>query len=302
MKPVTKSYIYGITAILLWSTAASAFKIALRYIDYVQLLLYAGTISTIVLFLILVFQRKVGTIFSFSRNYYLRSAGVGLLNPFLYYMVLLKAYTLLPAQIAQPLNYTWPLMLVLLSIPLLGQKLQGRSLIAILVSFSGVFFISSQGNLSEFRIENPLGVLLATGSSIVWALFWIFNVKDKRDEVVKLFLNFVFGSLYTFIIALFISDPFPANIDYRGVLAATYVGFFELSITFTLWLKALQLATSNVRISNLVYISPFVSLILIHFIIGESIYPTTIMGLMLIILGIGIQQLGGWSKTKMQKT
>jgi len=302
VKPVTKSYIYGITAILLWSTAASAFKIALRYIDYVQLLLYAGTISTIVLFLILVFQRKVGTIFSFSRNYYLRSAGVGLLNPFLYYMVLLKAYTLLPAQIAQPLNYTWPLMLVLLSIPLLGQKLQGRSLIAILVSFSGVFFISSQGNLSEFRIENPLGVLLATGSSIVWALFWIFNVKDKRDEVVKLFLNFVFGSLYTFIIALFISDPFPANIDYRGVLAATYVGFFELSITFTLWLKALQLATSNVRISNLVYISPFVSLILIHFIIGESIYPTTIMGLMLIILGIGIQQLGGWSKTKMQKT
>jgi len=302
VKPVTKSYIYGITAILLWSTAASAFKIALRYIDYVQLLLYAGTISTIVLFLILVFQRKVGTIFSFSRNYYLRSAGVGLLNPFLYYMVLLKAYTLLPAQIAQPLNYTWPLMLVLLSIPLLGQKLQGRSLIAILVSFSGVFFISSQGNLSEFRIENPLGVLLATGSSIVWALFWIFNVKDKRDEVVKLFLNFVFGSLYTFIIALFISDPFPANIDYRGFLAATYVGFFELSITFTLWLKALQLATSNVRISNLVYISPFVSLILIHFIIGESIYPTTIMGLMLIILGIGIQQLGGWSKTKMQKT
>jgi len=302
VKPVTKSYIYGITAILLWSTAASAFKIALRYIDYVQLLLYAGTISTIVLFLILVFQRKVGTIFSFSRNYYLRSAGVGLLNPFLYYMVLLKAYTLLPAQIAQPLNYTWPLMLVLLSIPLLGQKLQGRSLIAILVSFSGVFFISSQGNLSEFRIENPLGVLLATGSSIVWAFFWIFNVKDKRDEVVKLFLNFVFGSLYTFIIALFISDPFPANIDYRGVLAATYVGFFELSITFTLWLKALQLATSNVRISNLVYISPFVSLILIHFIIGESIYPTTIMGLMLIILGIGIQQLGGWSKTKMQKT
>ena len=33
----------------------------------------------------------------------------GFLNPFLYYIILFKAYSLLPAQEALSLNYTWPL-------------------------------------------------------------------------------------------------------------------------------------------------------------------------------------------------
>ncbi|NJK98814.1 MAG: EamA family transporter, partial [Bacteroidales bacterium] len=49
---------------------------------------------------------------------------LGFLNPLLYYLVLFKAYSLLPAQIAQPLNYTWPLILVILSIIFLSKNIR----------------------------------------------------------------------------------------------------------------------------------------------------------------------------------
>ena len=45
-------------AALLWSTAPTAFKIALRRLDPLQLLLYASVVSTVALFGVLAAQKK----------------------------------------------------------------------------------------------------------------------------------------------------------------------------------------------------------------------------------------------------
>ncbi len=285
-----KSYIFALSAILLWSTVSTAFKISLKELDFIQLLLISSTVATIILFVILLVQKKTNQIFNDTKRNIFKSAFVGLLNPFGYYLVLLKAYSVLPAQIAQPLNYTWPIVLVLLSAPLLKQKLYPKSIIALFISFLGVFIIASQGNITSIKIDNPLGVILATGSSIIWAIFWILNVKDKRDEVVKLFLNFFFGTIYTFIIAILFTDL--KFVFSNSIISAIYVGFFEMGITFMLWLKSLQYAKSNEKINNLVYLSPFMALIFIHFILKEEILFTTLIGLVFIILGIFVQQIG----------
>ena len=123
MPPQKQAYIYAISAVFLWSTAATAFKLSLRVLDPIQLLFYAVLASSIVLGLIIVAQGKWSAIFLCTRRQYLQSLGMGLLNPCAYYLVLLRAYDLLPAQEAQPLNYTWAIALALLSIPLLKQKL-----------------------------------------------------------------------------------------------------------------------------------------------------------------------------------
>jgi len=289
MQNQKKAYIYALIAIFFWSTVSSAFKIALEYMDFIQLLFYSSVIALIIYFVVLVYQKRVNEIFTFTTKDILYSALLGLLNPFCYYMVLLKAYSILPAQLAQPLNYTWPIMLVLLSAVFLKQKLNLKSLIAIVISFLGVFFISSRGNLTNYSITEPFGVALATGSSIIWASFWIFNVKDKREEVIKLFFSFLFGTFYIFISILMFSSF--KIISLKGILAVSYVGFFEMGISFLLWLKAMQLTSRNDKISNLVYLSPFLALIFIHFLLGETIFYTTIIGLCLIIVGIFVQQI-----------
>jgi len=64
-----------------------------------------------------------------------------------------------------------------------------------------------------------------------------------------------------------------------------------MGITFWFWLKALQMASSTDKVSNLVYIAPFLSLVFVHFILHEPVYYTTPAGLILIISGIWIQNI-----------
>lgn len=290
MKNQRQAYIYALAAVLMWSTVASAFKISLRYMDSFQLLFFAVLASTLVLFIIIVSQHKLTQIKQSTSKELLYSALFGLLNPFLYYAVLFKAYSLLPAQEAQPLNYIWAIMLVILSIPLLKQKISLKSIFAIFISFFGVFVIATHGNVLGFKFTNLGGALLAVGSSVIWALFWIYNVKDKRDEVVKLFLGFLLGLVYvTVAMLLFSKFTIP---DVRGLLGAIYVGLFEMGITFVLWSKALKLSINTAKVSRFIFLSPFLSLILIHFLVGEAILVSTIVGLVFIVAGILLEQSG----------
>ncbi|MDM7484166.1 MAG: DMT family transporter, partial [Vibrio metschnikovii] len=91
------------------------------------------------------------------------------------------------------------------------------------------------------------------------------------------------------------------TISWQGWLAVSYVGLFEMGITFVLWLSALKSTQNTARISNLIFASPFISLILLATIIGERIHPTTIIGLVFIISGLVIQQMKFSARTKPRK-
>jgi len=289
MEKQNKAYLCASAAVLFWATSASAFKITLRHIDVFSLLFYASIASTGALFIYITFSNKLNLLRSLTGKDYLYSALLGFLNPFLYYAILFKAYSILPAQEAQPLNFVWPITLVLLSIPLLKQKIKSRDIIATFISFAGVFVISTRGDIFGFRFTNTLGVSLATGSSIIWALFWIYNVRDKRDEVVRLFLNFAFGSVTTLLLMLLFSNSRIPNL--YGILGAVYVGLFEMGITFLLWLKALKMSKTTAHVTNLIYFVPFLSLIFISLAVGEAIIPSTVIGLVFIVGGIILQRL-----------
>ena len=288
MDKTRQSYICAVLAILFWSTIPTAFKICLSELDILPMLTLASVTSTLALFIILLSEGKTALLRNNSQRDLVSSALLGLINPFLYYLILLRAYQLLPAQIAQPLNMIWPIILVFLSVPILKQKIKSRSFIALFVSFFGVLIISSQGNLFNPGHADIRGVLLATGSSVFWALYFILNVKDRRDEAVKLFLNFLFGTVYL-VAAMIITGTWPGNAGFRGIASAVYIGLFEMGITFYLWLKALQMASTTDKISNLVYLAPFLSLIFVHFILREPVFYTTPAGLLLIVAGIMIQ-------------
>jgi drug/metabolite transporter (DMT)-like permease len=78
-------------------------------------------------------------------------------------------------------------------------------------------------------------------------------------------------------------------VSLKGLSASVYVGLFEMGVTFFFWLKALQMAETSDKVSNLVYLAPFISMVFLYFIIKEHVYYTTPAGLLLIISGIYIQ-------------
>ena len=289
MTDQAKATILALTTVLIWSTVASAFKLSLRILSVAELLFFSSACSVLVLGLVILVQGRLKNLFSVSGRDMLLSAGLGFLNPFAYYFVLFWAYDLLPAQEAQPLNYTWAITLSLLSVPLLKQSLRFVDLMALVISYTGVYVISTRGELLGLEFSNPVGVGLALGSTIIWALYWIFNTQDALDPACRLFLNFVFGTFFVGVaMALTQSFSWP---PVKGLLGALYIGALEMGITFVLWSTALKLSRSAAQVSIFIYLSPFLSLVFIHFLVGETILPSTCVGLVLIIAGIGTQQL-----------
>lgn len=282
--------LFGLAAVLLWSTVATAFKLALSHLTPLQLLAIASLTSLVLLAGITLQRHPLSRILACWRANPWHFVLLGSLNPCVYYLVLLQAYDLLPAQQAQPLNYTWALVLSVLAVPLLGQKLHRSDGIALLLGYVGVLVIATRGDLLGLAFDSVGGVLLALLSTVIWALYWIVNVRQQSPADIALLLCFAVGTPLVWL-AMLLVDGLPGG--YAGVGSAIYVGLFEMGITFLLWMRALQLATHTSRVSNLIFLAPFISLLLIHFILGEHIGLSTFIGLVLIVLAVAYQQYQG---------
>jgi drug/metabolite transporter (DMT)-like permease len=285
MKVNSKATLFALLAVGFWSTVATSFKLALKGMPFYELLFISTWTSVIIFFIFLLLKKQLIHAFRCSIKEWLNSALMGALNPFMYYLILFKAYSLLPAYMAQPLNYTWPVVLVFFSAIFLKQRLSWLSFVALIIAFIGVIFISN-GNSNQHA--SVLGVILATGSSLIWSSYWILNMKDSRQTLPKLFLNFLFGAVYITVFILF--SGLSAITSFTSLSAAVYVGFFEMGLTFLLWMYALNLAKRTDKISIYVFLSPFISLIFITTILGESITINAIIGFIFIASGILISK------------
>ena len=275
MRPI----LCALGAVLSWSTVATAFKLSLERMSWFSLLSVAIPAATVVLFAIALFQKKLPLLGRLS----LRDAGyiiaVGMLNPLVYYCSLFIAYDLLPAQVAQPINYTWPMWFIVLYAVVRRTKPTLFQIVGLCLSFLGVIVISVCKPGGEVSV---LGVLVAMASALIWAGYWMLGLRIKADRTVALLLGFGVSSLVIVAIRLLGGMGF----SFPGAGYAVYVGLFEMAIPFVLWQYALAAASNKYLVNQLSYLSPVLSLVLINFYLGERLAVTTIVGAVLIIGGI----------------
>ena len=284
-----RALLLGLSAVLLWSTVATAFKLALRQLDVFQLLFYASTSSALVLLIALAIRGELGQLWRYLREAPAYFIGMALLNPCAYYLVLLSAYDRLPAQQAQAINYTWAITLSLLAVPLLKQPLKGRDLMAAAGGYLGVLVIATQGDFSGLAFDNAGGVILALLSTVLWALYWIVSAQNRRSATASMCLMFLLSVPVTAALCHWFSALTVP--DWQGLAAAVYVGMFEMGVTFMLWAAALRAATRVALVGNLIFLSPFLSLVFIQMILGEQVHPSTLLGLALIVPAALYQQM-----------
>lgn len=277
-------------AVASWSTVASAFKISLRHYSYYELLLVAAISALLVFALVITFQKKWAQLKTISRKEWGLFAITGLLSPTGYYLILFKAYDLLPAQIAQSINYSWAIVLTLLLALVMKQRIPLLKFLGMVISLGGVALISL-GSESFSGVQLSItGLLLAFLSAFVWASFWILNKKNEHiDNVLALFVIFLFGSIFLLVGLLFVDVQLNSL---KGVLSAVYVGLFEMAIPFIFFGLALKKTNNPALVNQLCYLSPFISLFIIRSVLGEPIYTTTFIGLALIVGGILFNEYG----------
>jgi drug/metabolite transporter (DMT)-like permease len=283
-----KAIVYAAIAVLSWSTVASAFKIALRYLSSFELLLVASCTAFFIFLFTLLARKKWKEVKNLSASQWRWFALLGLLNPVTYYLVLFRAYDLLPAQVAQPVNYSWPILLLILLSLFAGQSIPKIKYVGMLLSLGGVVLISAGTGLSDKLEFSVTGFLLAFLSAFLWAGYWMVSNKRKEvDAIIALTVTFFFGSAYLLIASLWME---PVVLPIQALLSGMYVGAFEIGIPFVCFGMAIQLTSNATLVNQMCYLSPFLSLFLIHLVLGEQIVWTTYAGLLLIVVGIIFNQ------------
>ena len=285
MKQTNKAIIYACVAVLSWSTVATAFKKSLEHLTHFELVLVACVTSLVIFTVLMTVQKKWNLLKRLSVKEWGYFALLGLLNPVAYYLVLFKSYDLLPAQVAQPINYAWPIVLVVLLAIFTRQPIPAKKYIGMAISLGGVAMISLGGGQAMGKSLPVGGLLLAALSAFLWASYWVVNNKNKErfDASLAFFMTFLFGSIYMTVGALFV------GVDLNtvpGLLWGSYVGAFEMGIPFIFFGMAMRKTDNPALINQLTYLSPFMSLFLIAIVLGEKIVPTTMIGLALIVFGI----------------
>lgn len=285
MKKNTQAILLALAAVLSWSTVATAFKVALTYLTHFEMLSIASITSLFIFAIVLTFQRKWKLVKQTTSKQWKQLAFQGFLNPAAYYLILFKAYDMLPAQVAQPVNYAWPIVLLILLAIFAKQPIPTKKYIGMIISMAGVVMISlGTGQLSGMSVPVN-GVLLAALSAFFWASYWMVNNKFKHsiDAIVSLFGSFLCGSLYLIASIPFFGFSIP---NLNGWLAGMYVGGFEMAIPFICFGIAMRITSNPALINQLCYFSPFLSLFFIAVVLQEPIVVTTYIGLALIVAGI----------------
>ena len=281
MSYVKKAYLFALLSVFFWSTVATAFKLTLRYTTPYNMLLWSSLFSTAFLLVLVVLTRKKVVL-------NLKVMLLGILNPALYYFLLFEAYKRLLAQEALCINYLWPVVLVIFSVIYRKERPTFKGILGVFFGFLGVVIVSTHGDIKIISSKKDLlGDFFALLSTFVWAFYWIENSRIETDSIVKLLGNFLF-SLPIIVVMVIIKGG--VMFSKEAILGSLYIGLFEMGLTFFLWLKALEYASKVQYIASLIYLAPPVSLLIIHLVLREPIYMSTILGFIFVLLGILISR------------
>ena len=281
-----KSYIYAGISILLWSSTATITKLLLNSINSIQILLVSSFFAFIFLLIVNIIKDNLVQIKEYKINDYIQITGIGLLGTFLYNLFLYLGINRMQASQAFIINYLWPIMIVVFACIILKEKMTLNKAIAIVLSFIGVIIVTSNGNLLSIDNNSLIGTLFCVLAAISYGLFSVLNKQKKYNKYLSMMLFYLVSFVVSLVYILFTKEWYIPQVN--QLVGLIWIGIFTSAIAFTTWALSLEKG-DTAKISNLAYITPFLSLIWTALILKENISIYAIAGLIVIILGIFIQ-------------
>ena len=280
-----KTYFYAGVSIFCWSTVATTCKILLSELNNIQLLWMNSLIAGLFLFILNIALGNFKKYKNYKAKDYLIMTAIGIPSTIFYYMFYYAGTDILPASQAFIINYMWPIMSVVFACIILREKFTLKKIIAILISFLGVLVVLG-GDVNNLNNQMLVGALYCVLGAISYGLFTALNQKMNYNKSMTLMVSYFATFIFTTVLNLINGDIFiPSNNQILGFL---WNGIFTVAIANTFWVMALETGKTE-KVSNLAYITPFLSLIWTFLFLDEKIKLNSLMGLLIIILGIFVQ-------------
>lgn len=280
-----KTYLYAGVAIFFWSTVATTCKLLLAELDSMQLLWMNALIAGAFLLILNLCTGNFKAHKDYKLKDYLIMTAIGIPGTFIYYIFYYAGTDLMPASRAFIINYLWPIMSVLFACIILKEKLTVQKIVAIIISFIGVAVVIG-GALTGFDKQTLLGAGFCILGAVSYGIFTALNQKMNYNKTMTMMVSF----LATFLITTVLNAAKGALFVPRAGQMAGFLwnGIFTVAIANSFWVMALENG-KTAKVSNLAYITPFLSAVWTGIFLHESITVNSIVGLALIVLGIFIQ-------------
>ncbi len=276
----TKAVGFALACIVLWAFIPVVSKTGQQSLDNYQFLFWSSLLSFLVLLGITLISKKGHWFTKYNFGQIAKNLGLGFLGAYLYYLLLYFAYAHARGLEVLVLQYTWPLFIVLLSIPVLREKLTKMTILSSLLGFTGVLIVLTKGNFTHVYLGNLTTDGLVLLGSLSFGLFSVLTKKVKLEYYTDTTLFFASATLFSLISMLIFSRfSWPS---YSTLLPLFVNGAFINGLSYVFWLKALRYAKASF-VAPLVFITPVLAAVLITIFFHEIFLPIYVLGICLVI-------------------
>ena len=168
---------------------------------------------------------------------------------------------------------------------ILKEKVTVRKCLAIAISFIGVGIVTGE-SLAGFDADTVKGAAFCIAGAVSYGIFTSLNQKYSYDKKISIMLSYFVTFILTSVINGVNGNLFvPDVVQFLGF---AWNGIFTMAIANTAWTMALE-CRNTAKISNLAYVTPFLSLVWTFLILNEPPSVYSVAGLIVIVSGIFIQ-------------
>ena len=281
-----KEYLYAGVSIFFWSTTATVTKLLLGTLNSMQIMAVSSLFATLFLFIVNILKGNLKKLSKLKASDFIWMFGLGMIGIFIYHLCLYIGIDMMDASQAFIINYLWPIMTVVFACIILREKLTARKTVAVVLSFVGVIVVTANGNLFAVGHKTLVGAVYCIVAAVAYGLFSVLDKKKHYDKSVAMMLYYFFTFLVSLLYIVVTKDYFTMSLAETGGML--WSGIFTTATAYTSWAMALDKG-DTAKISNLAYITPFLSLVWTTVILKEEFKPWSLAGLVVIILGIFIQ-------------
>ena len=281
-----KSYFYAFVSVFFWSTTTSVSKLLLHSISTMQVMAVSSVFAALFLLLVNVKKGNLRQLKAYRLRDYLTLIGVGFVGMFLYRWLLFMGVARMLASQAMIVNYLWPIMAVLAGCVILKEKLTARKGIAVLMSFLGVVIVTTGGNLTGLSESDLTGTVYVAVAAVFYGLFVAVNKGLPYDSFVSMMIYNTVAAVCAIAGTLLGGETLLLTLPQN--LGLIWVGVCNTAIGFVAWDLAMKTG-DTAKIANIAYITPFLSLVVAYFLLGEPITLWSVGGLVVIVAGIFLQ-------------
>lgn len=281
------SYLELLAANIIWGGTFVTAKYALEALSPILLALIRFVISSL-FFLPIIYL-------SWRRGQYVKRRDfrtiilLGLLGVTFFYVFQFLGLKYTTATNVSLLITLIPIFTLLFSSKLLKEKFGPAKIGGIGISFLGAVLVITNGSLNiSTRTNDIIGALFILSNVICWVLYTVIGKKILKQYPAGLITSYavIIGTLLMIPMAiLWGSFKEIANLNLAQWISVFYLGIFGSFIGYLLWYHGLKKVKASTA-STFIYLIPLVTIILASSLLGEVITLYTLIGGIMIILGV----------------